>query len=623
MNGKKILIVDFDEKSVDPLSKYLEEEGCQVLVAKDGESGLEMCKSELPDLVILEPMLPKLHGFELCSIITKDMDPKIPVVILTKFYKEQQFKIESTRSFGASAFLSKPFNKSELKSHLSDLISESADIEQETVEEAEIPNSLPAETLQNLEENLEKEEVKVQKNQEHELEIFKMDPLEEPQAAKPINSGSISQEIDAMLQDTLSDFGMNKLDTKPSLKVEKKEVSKPIAVPSPEDKITSALEELKSEVNIEAKITPRIEKSAPPEVEEKEAPSMEESAAKVEDELIQQFEANIAATKPQPKDMESLVEETATIEVETAEKETPDPLEKEIDSGSFFTEYGALEEKPSFFKKLLDKVKRTPPKLLVPIVAALVVLTIAAVFVLRPKKTDNNPVQQASLGVPSIQKTVEAPSLSEGPASTPADNEGLTSTLDPDNIQTENTSVQTEAEAIQEPEQKPQPKPKNTPPPFQPLTAEEGEEATINPQVVGEVAAPPVETAAAQAEDTSTEDTTQSSQPTTPPANQVQTGDLVPIQQVDEVPIVLKRVLPEYPAAARNMQITGTIMINALIDERGNVIQTAVIRGVKGPFGFNEASEAAVKQWRFKPATKNGVNVKTWKQIPISFQKEN
>ncbi|NOR14817.1 MAG: response regulator, partial [Candidatus Aminicenantes bacterium] len=542
MNGKKILIVDFDEKSVDPLSKYLEEEGYQILVAKDGESGLEMCKSELPNLVILEPMLPKLHGFELCSIITKDIEPKIPVVILTKFYKEQQFKIESTRSFGASAFLSKPFNKAELKSHLSDLIFGSADIEQGKAEEAEIPNSLPVETLQNLEENLEKEEVKVQKNQQLEQEIFKMDPLEKPKAVKPVNSGNISQEIDAMLQDTLSDFGMNKLDTKPSLKVEKKEVSKPVAVPSPEDKMTSALEELKSEVNIEAKITPI------------EIPSVEESAAKVEDELIQQFEANIAAAKSQPpvekkdtkvKDIEPSieekqeVEETVTLEVDVAEKETPTALEKEIDPESFFSEYSALEEKPSFFKKLLNKIKRTPPKLLVPIVAAFVVLTIAVVFMLRPNKADNNPVQQSSLGVLSIQKTVEDPPLSEGQESTPAENEVLTSAVDPDNPQTEDTSAQTEAEVIQEPEQKPRPIPKNTPPPFQPLTAAEGEEATIDPQIVGEVAI-------TQAEETSTEDTSQSSQPAAPPANLVQTGDLVPIQQVDEVPIVLKRVLPEY-----------------------------------------------------------------------------
>jgi len=122
MTKKKILVVDFDEKSAESLRGFLEDEGFDALVACDGETGLDKTKQEKPDLVILEPMLPKLHGFELCGIITHDMDPKIPVIILTKFYREEQFKIESLRSFGASAFVSKPFERTEMRQLISDLI---------------------------------------------------------------------------------------------------------------------------------------------------------------------------------------------------------------------------------------------------------------------------------------------------------------------------------------------------------------------------------------------------------------------------------------------------------------------------------------------------------------------
>jgi TonB family protein len=665
MNGKKILIVDFDEKSVDPLSKLLAEEGHQVFVAKDGEEGLEMCKSEQPDLVILEPMLPKLHGFELCSIITKDMDPKIPVIILTKFYKEQQFKIESTRSFGASAFLSKPFDKKELQSHLADLLSGSSGVIQETseeeaVEETEIPNSFSAETLQNLEENLEKEEDKVQKNEEQGQAIFEVTPVEKPKASVQKETGNISQEIDDMLQDTLSDFGLVKSGKKAVPKVEELEIEKPQVKAPPEDKVTSVLEELKSEVNIEARIAPEVEESTPPKVEEppppkteettppeveidlspepdkEEIPFAEKSAQKIDDELIQQFETKIASAKTDPPVSEKKSEKkkkSKTIEKTVEKEDAAASKEKETDPDSFFSEYGALEEKPSFFQKLLSKVKSTPPKLLVPIVAVCVIVSLAAVFLLRPKKADNTPVQQASLGVPTIHKTVEDPIGDNTQESLDAETESLTSTDDPANLNEAGDPAQTETEEVKEPEQKPAPQPKSSPPPFQPLTAEEGAETAIQPQVVGEVATSldegsstedtPPENTGSQESDPPVETEAQTSQPSAPPANQVQTGDLVPIQQVDEPPIVLKRVLPEYPAAARNMQITGTILVNALVDERGNVIQTAVIRGVKGPFGFNEASEEAVKQWRFKPATKDGVKVKVWKQIPISFQREN
>lgn len=670
MNGKKILIVDFDEKSVDPLSSYLDGAGYEILVAKDGEEGLEMCKAEHPDLVILEPMLPKLHGFELCSIITKDMDPKIPVIILTKFYKEQQFKIESTRSFGASAFLSKPFDKKELQSHLSDLISGSGEKEEEEMEETEIPNSFSAESLQDLEENMAREDVAVHKNREPEFDILEVTPKEEPQAPSPVNSGSISQEIDDMLKATLSDFGLGKSEAKPSPVVGAPKKEEPDSVF--EAKVSSALEELKSEVKIEEKFAAATEEPTPLEVEGKEPAREREATPRLGEELTRGFEDNVAAStsEPQTKKEDVFIREDAkplnegpkeavedevleepqadvaqskeavgepkeeskeTVETQEEIKAEPkkkkEPLLIRTDETGFFDDYGALEEEPSFFHKILAKIKSTPTKLLIPITAAPVMIIIAAVLFLQPRAADKKSVQQVSLGVPTVQEKVEDPLVKE--ELDPADTERGGSSASEDGVDemTGDDSVEAKMEEVQEPAEKPQPKRQSSAPPFQPLTAEGGATA-IDPQVLGAVAAP-------RSEDTSSDDSppvkTSSEgsdppaeeQPAFPPANQVQTGDLVSIQQVDEEPIVLKRVLPEYPAAARNMRITGTILVSALIDERGNVIKTAVIRGVKGPFGFNEASEEAVKQWRFKPATKDGVNVKVWKQIPISFQKEN
>ena len=124
MRKRKILIVDFDEEAIRYLSDFLKSENYGVSSATDGEKGLEICKLEMPDLVIVEPMISKLHGFELCSIITHDFNGKIPVVILTKFYREEQFKIEATRSYGASAFLSKPFKGPEILKTIKNLLKE-------------------------------------------------------------------------------------------------------------------------------------------------------------------------------------------------------------------------------------------------------------------------------------------------------------------------------------------------------------------------------------------------------------------------------------------------------------------------------------------------------------------
>ncbi|MGD2245743.1 MAG: TonB family protein [Candidatus Aminicenantes bacterium] len=108
----------------------------------------------------------------------------------------------------------------------------------------------------------------------------------------------------------------------------------------------------------------------------------------------------------------------------------------------------------------------------------------------------------------------------------------------------------------------------------------------------------------------------QKAKETLPP---VKEGDLLPLDQVDIPPESIKRVNPEYPAVAKRMNIQGTVIINALISEKGDVIDTAIIRGIEGPFRLNEAAQKAVQKWKFKPAMKGNKAVKVWKPIAIKF----
>jgi len=123
MKGKKILVIEPDFESLKSLSRFLLDAKFEVITAYDGEEGLEKAKAENPDLVILEPRLPKMNGFDLCSIIAKDFERKIPVIILTEFF--QDFKTEILQSFGAAGFLSKPFEKEKLFYKILDLLKES------------------------------------------------------------------------------------------------------------------------------------------------------------------------------------------------------------------------------------------------------------------------------------------------------------------------------------------------------------------------------------------------------------------------------------------------------------------------------------------------------------------
>ena len=115
----RVLIIE-DELAIAELEKdYLEANGYEVLVANDGENGLFYAKSEAFDLVILDLMLPKLDGFEVCRRIREKKD--IPIIMVSA-KKEDLDKIYGL-GMGADDYMTKPFSPGELvarvKAHLS------------------------------------------------------------------------------------------------------------------------------------------------------------------------------------------------------------------------------------------------------------------------------------------------------------------------------------------------------------------------------------------------------------------------------------------------------------------------------------------------------------------------
>jgi len=77
---------------------------------------------------------------------------------------------------------------------------------------------------------------------------------------------------------------------------------------------------------------------------------------------------------------------------------------------------------------------------------------------------------------------------------------------------------------------------------------------------------------------------------------------------------------PAYPPLALQRQIQGTVTVNALISENGDVLQIAVLNSQAKGYGLERATEVAVRKWKFRPATKNGVNVRVWKPLSITFK---
>ncbi len=107
---KRVLIVD-DEAFIRVLLSQtleeLEDEGVELLLAADGQEGLDMALAEKPDLVFLDVMMPKLSGYQVCQQI-KAQDEAIYVILLTA--KGQAIDKEQGTAVGADEYVTKPFD---------------------------------------------------------------------------------------------------------------------------------------------------------------------------------------------------------------------------------------------------------------------------------------------------------------------------------------------------------------------------------------------------------------------------------------------------------------------------------------------------------------------------------
>ena len=107
----KILVVEDEIGIANFLKQGLEEENYEVLVAYEGEEGLELALTNKPDLILLDWMLPKITGLEVCKIIRKS-DTKTPIIFLTAKDTIQE-TIEGLKA-GANDYIKKPFSFEEL-----------------------------------------------------------------------------------------------------------------------------------------------------------------------------------------------------------------------------------------------------------------------------------------------------------------------------------------------------------------------------------------------------------------------------------------------------------------------------------------------------------------------------
>ena len=109
MSGEKILIVDDEEDILELVAYNLKREGYQTVSAVSGEEALKKCRSETPDLIVLDLMLPGIDGLQVMKTLREDSVTKnIPTVMLTA--KGDEADIVTGLELGADDYISKPFS---------------------------------------------------------------------------------------------------------------------------------------------------------------------------------------------------------------------------------------------------------------------------------------------------------------------------------------------------------------------------------------------------------------------------------------------------------------------------------------------------------------------------------
>ncbi|MBK7664065.1 MAG: response regulator [Sterolibacteriaceae bacterium] len=119
--GKKVLIVDDEPNIVISLEFLMKREGFEVSIARDGEEALRKVEESVPDLILLDVMMPKKSGFEVCQQLRADPAySALKIIMLTA--KGRDTEVTKGLDLGADAYMTKPFSTKELAAQVKSLL---------------------------------------------------------------------------------------------------------------------------------------------------------------------------------------------------------------------------------------------------------------------------------------------------------------------------------------------------------------------------------------------------------------------------------------------------------------------------------------------------------------------
>lgn len=604
MKEKKVLIADFDEESLISLSNLIYEEGFQAVTVTDGLTAYEKFRVDNFDLVILEPMLPKLHGFELCKKINQDPAKKAPIVVVTGIYREPSCKVEALQVYGASAFFTKPWNKDELRSKILQLLVDKKDAPAKKKEEpvapvfhvperakqVSPPKPVPRETKTS------KGIDDIEKELQEAVSAF-VGPSRIRETREKKETKDLNREIEAMLKGAIGELGREEKKKKPeAIRLETR--------PAPEFKAIRTETVAKPMAAVKPEPIPKIEQSL--EKKEKIPVAREIKESFPFDDQKAGNNIPFSATRAFDREKIPFDIDKTLIEIDKIPFDG-DKGPQKVERAQPEKDKAHLEKKKTVEEDAEPRKKRTTFLVIGALVTVVFLGSSATFYILKSKKGRPPQKQMVSSLTPSLPMEFSNRQEEIMPAQASRENE---TKPEPKKAQAK-PAGQPESEVID----------------LQPVLPAESSPAQLqdspltnrDPSSQGNETA--VEPAKNESEVQSKPEDAQIQSPAEPPAKEiVKVGSLVPLEKVTFLPVLIKRVEPKYPPRALRLAVEGVVTVNALISENGDVLRTEILKGVQGYAELEKAAETAIKQWKYRPAQKDGVNVKVWRPIEITFQ---
>jgi TonB family protein len=622
MANYTILLIDYEPRSIERFREPLITAGYAIEIATDGVSGIEAFHRLNPDMVLVEAMIPKKHGFEVCQELKRTPHGRrTPVLITTGVYKGRKYRTQALHIYGCDEYIEKPIAPEQLlkivgkffgsaASAPASKAAESASSSPEPgtdprvlVERASLPASIPSsERLTSGPKH------KVEEDRAEDEITARLDAiLPGGGNATQLFTGHEPVVAVAAVPETGEDpFAQMRAELDAELgSLSAALAFEPTLAPSDQALSPSVLEALP---------TPEVEFPSVPSVAPAPPPPIV-AGGQVPTGQVVDFVANRSRKNKKPERQSSAQPPKAARVAPP-----PKPVELTLPPGTL----------------VAAQLDPTPRRSGMPawIWAALGVVAIATAYFVfarsgsrdgdaatplpKPAKSvaiaqaETNAPPQANTSPPANSPLAAATAAPEPAPRVPESSKPVQSALGAPAPKkgTDRTSKAPVAEV-------PAPRPPLAPPAAVAAAKPERRKIDAKPSPAKETS--PAATAPAGLDDAVAGVETVSDVAAPPPAARTTPGALIPIDTADTLPVALSHQAPAFSLQARQLRLSGKVVMNVLVNERGTVDQVVLVSGVSGA-GVNDAAMRAAESWTYRPATKDGVPVKVWKSEQIDLK---